>query len=80
MDKRHKRIDVLINELGEWTPIHWEHPIPYQVDYITVDRRWVAAKEECMHGTLNHGGIQVGATHERYHLRQEVAYGAQANG
>ncbi|KAK2864533.1 hypothetical protein Q7C36_003687 [Tachysurus vachellii] len=67
--------DILMDELGEWRLTHWDKPIPQQADYITMDRKWVAAGEKQVYGPLNKEGVQIWVTYMKYHLMREVSYG-----
>lgn len=67
--------DILSDELGEWRLTHWDNPIPRQADYITMDRKWVAAREKQVYGPLNEAGVQIWVTYTKYHLMREVSYG-----
>ncbi|KAK2861036.1 hypothetical protein Q7C36_005202 [Tachysurus vachellii] len=67
--------DILSDELGEWNLTHWDNPIPRQADYITMDRKWVAAREKQVYGPLNEEGVQIWVTYTKYHLMREVSYG-----
>lgn len=68
MDTRYKGIDILTDEVREWKPTHWEHPISCRADYITMEQKWVAAKEEQIYGPKTNEGIQIWVTHVRYLL------------
>ncbi|KAK2855276.1 hypothetical protein Q7C36_007145 [Tachysurus vachellii] len=67
--------DILMDELGEWSLTHWDNPIPQQADYITMDRKWVEAREKQVYGPMNEEGVQIWLTYTKYHLMREVSYG-----
>ncbi|KAK2836196.1 hypothetical protein Q7C36_014065 [Tachysurus vachellii] len=72
--------DILMDELGEWSLTHWENPIPRQADYITMDRKWLAAWEKQMYRPLNKEGVQIRVTYTKYHLMREISYGLKVGG